>query len=100
MSIEDLRWGVGLLQWLVMGAIALYAHLMGRNAANAAEVAALRQQLAALEEHVRHLPDQELVHDLAGDVKAVKATLDALREALVPLTTTVDRINNYLLNNK
>lgn len=88
------------LQYLVSGAVGVYAYLAKRDAANAADVSKLQQRVTALEEQMRHLPDQSLVNELAGDMKAVKVGLDGIREAIAPLARSVDRINDYLLTHK
>lgn len=88
------------LQWIVSGAVAIYAYLAKRDAANAADVNVLAQRVTALEEKMRHLPDQALVNELAGEMKAVKAGLEGIRESIAPLARSLDRINDYLLAHK
>ena len=96
----DMQFYVGLGQWLVTGAIGIYAWLAQRQSANAQEVHELTLRVTTLEEQMRHLPDQGLVNELAGDMKAVKAELAGLREAMAPLTRSIERVNDYLLNQK
>ncbi len=97
---DDFRFYVGLGQWLLTGAIGIYAWLSQRQSANAQEVQDLTLRVTTLEEQMRHLPDQGLVNELAGDMKAVKAELAGLREAMAPLTRSIERVNDYLLNQK
>ncbi|WP_238913795.1 DUF2730 family protein [Achromobacter insolitus] len=96
----DFKFLAATLQWIVSGAVAFYAYMAKRDAANAADVNDLRQRVTALEEQMRHLPDQTLVNELAGDMKAVKVGLEGIREAISPLARSVDRINDYLLAHK
>lgn len=97
--LDNVDW-VSALQWLVMAGVALYAHLAKRDAANTAEVNDLSRRVTTLEEQMRHLPDQELVNELSGDMKAVKAELQGVKEAFAPLVKSLDRINDYLLSHK
>lgn len=63
-------------------------------------------RILMLEQSMKHLPDSEQLTelagelaDLAGDMKAIKVELAGVAKALDPLTRSVDRINDYLLNN-
>jgi len=97
---EDLKFYIGLAQWVFMAAVGFYAWLSNRQAATAADVAGLATRLTTVEEQIRHLPDQAMVSELAGDMKAVKAELTAIKESIVPLSSSMARINDYLLNSK
>lgn len=98
--MEHVRVGVQVLMFLFMVAHAIFTWLTQRNTARAAEVIELTSRVLILEEKFRHLPDQDLVHELAGDMKAMKAELRGVTEALRPLVKGLDRINDYLLNHK
>ena len=97
---DDLRTWMGLGQWALTGAIGIYAWFVNRQAANADEVNKLTVRVATLEEQMRHLPDADLINELAGDMKAVQAELKALKESLAPLSRSIERVNDYLLNQK
>ena len=49
---------------------------------------------------MKHMPDQTLVNALHADMKGVQARLDGIQQSIAPLSAQLDRINNYLLNNK
>ncbi|VFR34655.1 hypothetical protein ANDA3_3753 [plant metagenome] len=104
MTDFDLKTAVNVMQWLVTGGVALYAHVTARAAATAADVTKVSERVTALEAQLRHLPDHNLVAGLAGDMKAVKAELQAMQkamtEAISPLARSVDRINEHLLTRK
>lgn len=91
---------ISIAQWAATGAIALYAHLAKRDAANLAEVNAIGKRVTTLEEQMRHLPDQSLVNELAGDMKEVRAELKGVRDLISPLVRNVERLNDYLLTHK
>lgn len=97
---EDIKFYFTVLQWVVTGAVAFFAWYANRQAADADEVTRIKLRVNTLEEQMRHLPDQALVNELAGDMKAVKAELTAIRDSIVPLARSMDRINDYLLNRK
>lgn len=98
--MDELRFAFGVLQWLVTLAIGLYAWASNKRAATDAQVTAVAARVTTLEEKMQHLPDQKLVHGLAGDMKAVKAELEGVKNALAPLGKSLDRINDYLLSHK
>lgn len=97
---EELRFIVEIGKWMLTGAIGIYAWISNRQSANAKEVHDLTLRVATLEEQMRHLPDHEVVNDLGGDMKAVKAELAGIRESLAPLARSIDRVNDYLLRQK
>ncbi|NMX60211.1 DUF2730 domain-containing protein [Pseudomonas sp. WS 5079] len=100
MNLEQLNFSFSAMQWVVLTVIGIYTWFTNRQAASAQELLALRTRIIALEEHIRHLPDQTAVTDLLGDMKAVRAELSGVKEALGPLARSLDRINDYLLREK
>ncbi|OLF53788.1 DUF2730 family protein [Pseudomonas chlororaphis] len=100
MNLNDLNFGFQSVQWLVLTVLGIYTWMTKRQTASAQELLELRTRIVALEEHVRHLPDQTAVTDLLGDMKAVRAELSGVKEALAPLARSLDRINDYLLREK
>ncbi|MGR3966107.1 DUF2730 family protein [Pseudomonas sp. 910_23] len=100
MNLEQLKFGFIVMQWVVLTMIGIYTWLANRQTASAQELLELRTRITALEEHVRHLPDQTAVTDLLGDMKAVRAELSGVKDALAPLARSLDRINDYLLREK
>lgn len=100
MNLEQLNFSFTAMQWVVLTVIGIYTWLTNRQAASTQELLVLRTRIVALEEHVRHLPDQTAVTDLLGDMKAVRAELTGVKDALGPLARSLDRINDYLLREK
>lgn len=100
MSVEQLNFSFSAMQWVVLTVIGIYTWFTNRQAASTQELLVLRTRIVALEEHVRHLPDQTAVTDLLGDMKAVRAELSGVKDALAPLARSLDRINDYLLREK
>lgn len=100
MNLEHLNFSFNAMQWVVLTVIGIYTWLANRQAASTQELLELRTRIVALEEHVRHLPDQTAVTDLLGDMKAVRAELTGVKDALAPLARSLDRINDYLLREK
>lgn len=97
---DEAKVAIQALQWLCMFGLALYTYISSRIAARSAEVNKLSERVVAIEEQLKHLPDPSLLHSLDGDMKAIKAELGGLREALTPLVKSVDRLHDYLLNHK
>ena len=91
----------------------LYSLLASRRSSSKADAEQLASRLTGqdnrilvLEQSMKHLPDSEQLAELAdelgelaGDMKAIKVELAGVAKALDPLTRSVDRINDYLLNN-
>lgn len=100
MNFTELNFNLSAVQWLVLTAIGIYTWLTNRQAASTQQLLELRTRIVALEEHVRHLPDQTAVTDLLGDMKAMRAELTGVKDALAPLARSLDRINDYLLREK
>lgn|SRR5690554_387016 len=100
MNIEEIRLGFSVVQWLVTCGVGLYAWNANRQAARAAEVNKLELRMTTIEEQMRHIPDQDLVHQLHGDMKAMRTEVAGLKDALVPVVRSLDRINDYLLSQK
>lgn len=100
MNLNDLNFSFSAMQWLVTAAIGVYSWFMSRQAASMKELLELRLRITALEEHIRHIPDQKLVNDLHGDMKGMRAEMIGIREVMQPLIKSLDRVNDYLLRNK
>ncbi|MGR4973012.1 MULTISPECIES: DUF2730 domain-containing protein [Pseudomonas] len=100
MNLNELNFGFQTVQWLVLTVLALYTWITKRQTASTQELLELRTRIVALEEHVRHLPDPSAITDLLGDMKAIRAELSGVKDALSPLARSLDRINDYLLREK
>lgn len=100
MNFSELSFNLSSVQWLVMTAIGIYTWLTNRHTASTQQLLELRTRIVALEENVRHLPDHTAVTDLLGDMKAMRAELMGVKDALAPLARSLDRINDYLLRDK
>lgn len=100
MNFDAGRFWLDLIQWIATIAIGIYAWLSHRHSANAIELGELREEFAVIEERLKHVPDQNLVHALHSDMRAVQARLDGIQKSLDPLAKALDRINDYLLNHK
>lgn len=97
---EDFKFYVNLAQWLIMAAVGIYTWYSNRQSAAASDLNTLTVRVTKLESDIEHLPDQALVNGLAGDMKAVKAELTAIKESISPLTRNIELLNGYLLNKK
>ncbi|WP_416739246.1 DUF2730 domain-containing protein [Pseudomonas sp. NFX71] len=100
MNLNELNVGFQTVEWLILTVLGIYTWLTKRQAASTQELLELRTRIVALEEHVRHLPDPTAITDLLGDMKAIRAELSGVKDALSPLSRSLDRINDYLLRDK
>ncbi len=92
-------------QFLFTVLVGMFSLSAARRASSKADATALTGRLngldtriLTLEQQMLHLPDSHQLSDLAGDMKAMRAELAGLARELAPLTRSVDRINDYLLN--
>lgn len=100
MNFDEASFSLKTVQWVVMAVLGVYTWLTNRQAASAQEMMVLRTRIISLEEKIQHLPDQTAVTDLLGDMKAMRAELTGVKDALAPLSRSLDRINDYLLRDK
>ncbi|WP_312466986.1 DUF2730 family protein [Stutzerimonas nitrititolerans] len=101
-------------QFVFTVAVGLFSISSARKASSKAEAEQLAQRLNSqdekilvLQQQLKHLPDSEQLTELAGelaelagDMKAIKVEISGVTKALDPLARAVERMNEYLLNNK
>ncbi|MFI8609504.1 DUF2730 family protein [Pseudomonas sp. NPDC077649] len=101
-------------QFVFTVAVGLFSISSARKASSKADAEQLAGRLngqdnriLVLEQRMNHLPDSEQLTelagelaDLAGDMKAIKVEIAGVTKALDPLARAVERMNEYLLNNK
>ncbi|EIK71835.1 hypothetical protein PseBG33_3495 [Pseudomonas synxantha BG33R] len=100
MNLNELNFGFQTVQWLILTVLGIYTWMTKRQAASGQELLDLRVRIVALEEQIRHLPDQAAFTNLLGDMKAMRAEVSGVKDALAPLARSLDRINDYLLREK
>lgn len=91
---------VGLLSFLFQFGLGIYVFVSNRQAAKDKELQETKERLTKVEERVRNMPDHIVISELAGDMKALKEQVAGLKDVISPLAKAVDRVNDYLLNNK
>lgn len=107
-GIENPKDALQILFSLVTFAIAVAAWLRkpGEDARTAlqshitTEHAGLREKVMTIEERIRHMPTSDELAELEGTVKKVEERTAGLTEGLVQVRKQLDRIENFLLNNK
>lgn len=100
MNLQDIEFSFSAMQWILTSAIGVYSWLIGRQAASGKELLELRTRLTTLEAQVHSVPSKADLSALAGDLKAVRAELHGTRDALQASVRSVDRINQFLLEQK
>lgn len=93
MSFTDMTFSFEAVRWLVVSVIGVYAWFIGRQSASAAELLELRTRLTTLEAQMAQVPSQAQLHELVATVAGLSARME-------PVARSVDRIENYLLNQK
>ena len=66
-----------------------------RNANEATAV--LDRRLTVVEQAVKHMPNNADLATLSGEVMTVKATVEGIKDSLTGMSSSVHRIENFLL---
>lgn len=100
-----LLWDI--LSTTLAAAAAAYAFFMGRNRANANEIVELDNRTTKLEVRMGSMPDHNdlkrlsvEVTELGGEIKLVGKSIEGLTQLLPSMQSSLDRVNDYLLNHK
>lgn len=100
MSFSDMSFNFEAMRWIVMSAIGIYAWIIGRQSASTKEFLELRTRLTTLEAQMAQVPSQTQLHELVAIVERIGGRIEAVGARIEPLTRSVDRVENYLLNQK
>lgn len=100
MNFEQLNFGFGTIQWVVITVIGIYSWLIGRQSASSKELLDLRTRITTLEAEMRQVPSHGQLNDLMGRLERVDARLEGVASSMQPLTRSLDRINDYLLSHR
>jgi len=99
-NITEITFNFEVARWLVTTAVGVYAWLIGRQSASAKEMLELRTRLTKLEVEMTQVPNQTHMQELVGQVQRMVGSVETLGARIDPLTRSVDRMENYLLNQK
>ena len=100
MNLNELTFGFEAVRWIVISAIGIYAWVVGRQSASSREMLELRTRLTTLEAQMAQVPSQMQLHELIGKIERISGTVNATSQCIEPLRRSVERVENYLLNNK
>lgn len=112
----DYRLIFDIAQFALTGGIGIYVYLSNRHYVTHQRISNLEaevdarlddhvQRLATVEERLKHVPAtaeigevREMIARVGGDVKAVKAEVQGVRDQLSPMQRVIDSVQQYLLN--
>ena len=100
MSFTDMTFSFDAMRWIVLTAIGIYAWFIGRQSASSAELLELRTRLTTLEAQMAQVPSQSQLHELVATVASLRGSIDTVAARIEPVARSVDRVENYLLNQK
>ena len=100
MSFTDMTFSFEGMRWIVTAALGIYAWLIGRQSASAAELLELRTRLTTLEAQMAQVPSQTQLHELVATVERLRGGIETVAARIEPLGRSVDRVESYLLNKK
>lgn len=100
MNFMDMQFSFEAMRWIVVTAIGIYAWVIGRQSASAKEMLELRTRLTTLEAEIKQVPSQAQLHELVAQVARVSGNVEAVAARIEPMGRSLDRVENYLLNQK
>ena len=111
MNLAESKFYLDLVQWLVTLALAVTVWLRkpGKDAGQAVlamrkeldeVIADHRQRLIKIETHLSHMATSEALGALGGTVQKLIERASGLNEQMRVMRTTLDRIEQFLLNHK
>ncbi|EPK4543376.1 DUF2730 domain-containing protein [Serratia marcescens] len=100
MKFEELQFSWQVLQWAVLSAIGIYSWIVGRQSASNKEMLELRTRLVSIEAQLAHVPTQQQVTILLEKLSGTEAGLRSIDTLISGMSSRLEYINNYLLNNK
>ena len=100
MNFEEMQFSLSNVQWLVMAAIGIYTWMVGRASASNKEIVDLRERVVALEVEMKNMPSEATVRELIGKLESMAAHNAGTEKQLGLLQTNVNRIHDFLLENR
>ena len=100
MNFTEMTFNFEAMRWLLMAALGIYSWFIGRQSASAAELLELRTRLTTLEAQMAQVPSQAQLHELVATVASLRGSIDTVAARIEPVAKSVDRVENYLLNQK
>lgn len=100
MQLNDLGFSFADVQWLLMAAIAIYTWVIGRASASNKEVVELRERVVAIEVDMKNMPSEASVRELIGRLERLTAYNEGTKTQLDAVQHSVNRINDFLLNQR
>lgn len=100
MNATDISFSFEATKWIVITVIGIYSWLVGRQAASSKELLELRTRITTLEAEMRQVPNNSKINELMGRLERLDARLEGVVDNMQPIGRSLDRINDYLLQNK
>lgn len=100
MNFEEMQFSLSNVKWLVMAAIGFYTWMVGRASASNKEIVELRERVVALEVDMKNMPSEASVRELIGRLERLTAYNEGTKTQLDAVQHSVNRINDFLLNQR
>ena len=100
MEFDNLHFSLSTVQWLIMVVIGGYSWMVGRAAATNKEVVDLRERVVALEVEMKNMPSEATVRELISRLEKLTAYNEGTKSQLDAVQHSVNRINDFLLNQR
>lgn len=85
------------LHFAAEGIVGVYAFIATTQRAHQRDVATLKTQIARLQEQVKHVPEQETVSKLLGELHAANARMATLTDEFKRMNARFDRYEEHMI---
>ena len=100
MDASEITFSLGFVQWLITAGVGIYAWYIGKQSASVRETIELRERLVALEGAMREVPSQQMMAIVTNKLERLDAEIGSTNKHLNALNASVNRISDFLMNNK
>ena len=104
MNIEEIKFSLNFVQWLVVAVIGVVLWFVKRSSASSKEVVALSAELAAIRERlvqveveIKNMPTEASVRELIGKFESLAAYHEGTKQQLNAMQQGQNRLYDFLL---
>jgi len=97
---KDISFSFTEAHWIVLTILALYTWFINKQSASSKEMLDLRLRVTELESMVKDMPTKLEIARLEGRIDTIETKLNSANSNIDKVHKGVNRIENYLLDNK
>ncbi|HSX85402.1 MAG TPA: DUF2730 family protein [Cellvibrio sp.] len=107
MNIEEMKFSLDTVQWIVVGAISIFLWFVNRSSASSSEVlevktelASVRERVVALEIEMKNMPSEATVRELIGRLERLTAYHEGGQQQMDSMQHSLNRLHDFLLKER